>query len=89
VAKCASREGEGGVTLTKKSDVLAVLQAGGYAIVQVRSVGFGMAELFDASGMCVRAWQQAIISNLNKCKCSPVLDVKMSSGRSRRWELKS
>jgi hypothetical protein len=68
--------------LTRKDQVLPVLQAGGFALVQKREVGHGLARLFDATGTEVPAWQQAITSCLTKCH------VTETTARLRRWEIK-
>jgi hypothetical protein len=78
--------------LTRKAEVLAVLEAGGSVDVQVRansgSVGYGLAYLFNAAGVPVPAWQQAIKSNLSKCQPGLAFRTPYASPM-RRWKLQS
>lgn len=68
--------------LTRKADVLAVLQAGGFALVDRRDVGHGLAHLFDATGAAVPAWQNAVKACLSRCIVTDQLPAV------RRWELR-
>ena len=72
------------MSLTRKDQVLTVLQAGGWATTEIRDVGFGLAHLFDSAGEPVPAWQTAIVSNL-KPRC---FNVARHDGKNI-WVLKS
>ena len=67
-------------TLTRRAQVLEVLHSGGFALVEKREIGHGLARLFDAAGNEVPAWQQAITSSLTRCR------VVADLGDQRRWE---
>ena len=75
--------------LTKSADVLKVLQAGGYAVVGVRSVGYGMAHLFDKQNRQIDAWQNAIAASLTKCEAVTDEYSDNELGTVRRWEIKA
>jgi hypothetical protein len=67
------------MTLTRKADVLTVLQAGGHIRVDAPDKHPRLVHLFDREGAPVDAWQTAISSCL--FKCVPV------NGAPMRWEL--
>lgn len=73
-------------TLTRASEVLDVLRAGGFVLVQVRETGFGLCGLYDHTGKEVQAWQQAITSNLSKLRKS--FEVSHPSAGMARWDLR-
>ena len=55
-------------SLTKKTEVLDVLEAGGWIVAEVREGhAHGLVWLFNAAGVEVKAWQTAIASNLGNC----------------------
>lgn len=74
--------------LTRKADVLKVLQLGGYAVVPAEPTSApGLVYLFDTTGTEVHAWQTAIRSNLDKC--IPGVEVVTAAGVCREWRIKS
>lgn len=73
-------------TLTRASEVLDVLRAGGFVLANVSKVGFGLYDLYDTSGKYVPAWQQAIKSTLSKLHKS--FEVSHPSAGLARWDLR-
>lgn len=71
--------------LTKKAQVLEVLKAGGHVVTELRAegMGYGLAQLFNAAGEPVDAWQTAVVSNLY-----PHRFHIEDAGTKRIWRLK-
>ncbi len=67
--------------LTRKAEVLKVLEAGGYVVDSRYS---GCVTLYSGTNLPVNAWQQAIKANLARC------EVTTDERRGRTvWKLKA
>lgn len=74
--------------ITRKADVLRVLQDGGYAVVPTEEAPSPrLSYLFNVAGYEVPAWQTAITSSLGNCMPGP--EVVTARGICREWRIRS